>query len=168
MPSIAEWVVGSASTANTLAVGAATVRVALTFSSATVCMLLVISSRAARGRGRGPFQHADHAARRKSSVKGIGVNGTAGRVRPAMASDQTPDPAATRAEPLPEERAAEHGGEDRRAEAEQILRDSEERVAEAVDGDRTGRRGGRAPAQRGDGRPVETEVSDFPYRIRQS
>lgn len=46
-----------------------------------------------------------------------------------MASDQTSDPAATRAEPLP----AEHGGEDRRAAAEQILRDSEERIAEAVD-----------------------------------
>jgi hypothetical protein len=51
-----------------------------------------------------------------------------------MAPDQTPDPAATRAEPLPEERAAERGGEDRQAEAEQILRDSEERIAEAVDG----------------------------------
>lgn len=39
--------------------------------------------------------------------------------------------AETRAEPLPEERAVEHGGEDRRAEATEILRDSEERVAEA-------------------------------------
>ncbi|WP_232661783.1 hypothetical protein [Pseudonocardia sp. TRM90224] len=39
----------------------------------------------------------------------------------------------SRAEPLPEERAAEHGDEDRRAEAAEILRDSEERVEEAVD-----------------------------------
>lgn len=40
---------------------------------------------------------------------------------------------ATRAEPLPEEVAAGDVG-DRRAEAEEILRDSEERVAEAVEG----------------------------------
>ena len=45
-----------------------------------------------------------------------------------------PDRAATRAEPLPEERAAEQGGEDRRAEAEAILRESEERVADAAAG----------------------------------
>jgi hypothetical protein len=44
------------------------------------------------------------------------------------------DQAATRAEPLPEERVAERGDEDRRAEATEILRDSEERVAEASDG----------------------------------
>ena len=44
------------------------------------------------------------------------------------------DLAATRAEPLPEERVAEHGGEDRRAEATEILRDSEQRIAEAADG----------------------------------
>ena len=41
--------------------------------------------------------------------------------------------AATRAEPLPEEVAAGDVG-DRRAEAAEILRDSEERVAEAVEG----------------------------------
>jgi hypothetical protein len=39
---------------------------------------------------------------------------------------------ATRAEPLPEEVAAGDVG-DRRAQAAEILRDSEERVAEAVD-----------------------------------
>lgn len=43
------------------------------------------------------------------------------------------DQAATRAEPLPEEVAAGDVG-DRRAEAAAILRDSEERVAEAVEG----------------------------------
>jgi hypothetical protein len=42
--------------------------------------------------------------------------------------------AETRAEPLPEERVVERGDEDRRAEAAQILRESEERVAEAADG----------------------------------
>lgn len=45
------------------------------------------------------------------------------------------DLAATRAEPLPEERVAETGGEDRVAEATEILRESEERMAEVVDGD---------------------------------
>lgn len=53
-----------------------------------------------------------------------------------------PDPvetrAATRAEPLPEERAVETGGEDRVAEATAILSDSEERVAEAAEGDAPG------------------------------
>jgi hypothetical protein len=44
------------------------------------------------------------------------------------------DLAATRAEPLPEERVVERGDEDRRAEATEILRDSEQRVAEAADG----------------------------------
>ena len=48
------------------------------------------------------------------------------------------DLAATRAEPLPEERVAEHGGEDRVAEASEILRDSEERVAEVFDGNAPG------------------------------
>jgi hypothetical protein len=42
---------------------------------------------------------------------------------------------ATRAQPLPEERAVEDGGEDRREEAAAILRDSEERVAGATAGD---------------------------------
>jgi hypothetical protein len=46
---------GSASTANTLAAGTATARVALTFSWSMVCALLVISSRDSRRRGRGPF-----------------------------------------------------------------------------------------------------------------
>ena len=45
--------------------------------------------------------------------------------------------AATRAEPLPEEVAAGDVG-DRRAEAAEILRDSEERVAEAVEGNAPG------------------------------
>jgi len=45
--------------------------------------------------------------------------------------------AATRAEPLPEEVAAGDVG-DRRAEAEEILRDSEERVAEAAEGNAPG------------------------------
>ncbi len=44
------------------------------------------------------------------------------------------DLSATRAEPLPEERAVEHGDEDRRAEAAAILADSEERIAGAVEG----------------------------------
>jgi hypothetical protein len=42
---------------------------------------------------------------------------------------------ATRARPLPEERAVEDGGEDRREEAAAILRDSEDRVAGATEGD---------------------------------
>jgi hypothetical protein len=45
---------------------------------------------------------------------------------------------ATRAEPLPEEAAAEHGGEDRQAEAAEILRDSEDRVAGATEGNAPG------------------------------
>jgi hypothetical protein len=45
--------------------------------------------------------------------------------------------AATRAEPLPEEVAAGDVG-DRQAEAAQILRESEERVAEAVEGNAPG------------------------------
>ena len=49
-----------------------------------------------------------------------------------MAPDDSDHHAATRAEPLPEERVAERGDEDRRAEAEEILRDSEERIAEAA------------------------------------
>ena len=47
------------------------------------------------------------------------------------------DQVATRAEPLPEEVAAGDVG-DRRAEAEEILRDSEERVADAVEGNAPG------------------------------
>lgn len=45
------------------------------------------------------------------------------------------DPAESRAEPLPEERAVETGEEDRRAEAAAILAESEERIAGAVEGD---------------------------------
>lgn len=48
------------------------------------------------------------------------------------------DQAHTRAEPLPEERAAETGGEDREAGAAAILAESEERMAAAVDGDAPG------------------------------
>lgn len=47
------------------------------------------------------------------------------------------DQAHTR-EPLPEERAAETGGEDREAEAAAILGESEERLAAAVDGEAPG------------------------------
>src|SRR5687767_3991540 len=43
VPSIEEWVVGSASAANTLAAGTATVRVALTYSWSTVVMDIVAS-----------------------------------------------------------------------------------------------------------------------------
>jgi hypothetical protein len=42
--------------------------------------------------------------------------------------------ARTRAEPLPEERKAEFPGEDHRAEAEEILAESEERLQGAVAG----------------------------------
>jgi hypothetical protein len=52
-------------------------------------------------------------------------------MRPEELSEQV----ASRAEPLPEERRAERGGEDRQAEAAEILRDSETRVAEAASGD---------------------------------
>jgi hypothetical protein len=52
-----------------------------------------------------------------------------------MRPDELSEQIATRAEPLPEERTAEQGGEDRRAEAAEILRDSEQRVSEAVEGD---------------------------------
>jgi hypothetical protein len=48
--------------------------------------------------------------------------------------EHLPDQAHTRAEPLPEERAAETGGEDRESGAAAILDESEERLAEAVDG----------------------------------
>jgi hypothetical protein len=55
-----------------------------------------------------------------------------------MRPDELSDRTATRAEPLPEERAADQGGEDRRAEAAEILRDSEERVAGAAEGNAPG------------------------------
>lgn len=52
-----------------------------------------------------------------------------------MRPDELSHQVDTRSEPLPEEHAVEHGGEDRRAEAAEILRDSEERVAAAAAGD---------------------------------
>jgi hypothetical protein len=55
-----------------------------------------------------------------------------------MRPDELSEQKATRAEPLPEERAAEQGGEDRGAEAAEILRDSEERVTGAVEGNAPG------------------------------
>jgi hypothetical protein len=57
-----------------------------------------------------------------------------------MSTPSTPDEdlAATRAEPLPEEAVAERGDEDRRAEAAEILRESEERIAGALDGNAPG------------------------------
>jgi hypothetical protein len=51
-----------------------------------------------------------------------------------MHPDELSEQVVTRAEPLPEELAVERGGEDRRAEAAEIMRDSEERVMEAVEG----------------------------------
>lgn len=48
--------------------------------------------------------------------------------------DELTDQVHSRAEPLPEERAAETGGEDRESEAATILADSEERLAEATQG----------------------------------
>ncbi len=49
-----------------------------------------------------------------------------------------PERIQTRAEPLPEERAAETGDEDREAEAAEILDDSEQRIAEATAADAPG------------------------------
>jgi hypothetical protein len=57
---------------------------------------------------------------------------------------------ATRAQPLPEERAVEDGGEDRREQAAAILRDSEDRVAGASAGD--------APAEAADERRRSEET----------
>ncbi len=55
-----------------------------------------------------------------------------------MRPDELSQQATTRAEPLPEERAAERGGEDRRSGAEEILAESEERMAEVTDADAPG------------------------------
>jgi hypothetical protein len=60
--------------------------------------------------------------------------------------------AETRAEPLPEERVAERGDEDRRAEAAEILRESEERVAEAA--------AGRAPGDAADQNRTSAETAE--------
>ena len=53
-----------------------------------------------------------------------------------MRPDELSDQVTTRAVPLPEEERAEHGEEDRRAEAREILRDSEQRIDEAATGPR--------------------------------
>ena len=53
------------------------------------------------------------------------------RVPAGMGSDEK---VTGRSTPLPEERAAERGGEDRRAGAAEILRESEERTAAATEG----------------------------------
>lgn len=58
--------------------------------------------------------------------------GYAAGMRPEELSDQV----TSRAVPLPEEERAESGGEDRRAEAREILRDSEQRIDEAASGPR--------------------------------
>lgn len=50
-----------------------------------------------------------------------------------MDSHDHQDKVGTRSVPLPEERTAADGGEDRRAEAAAVLRDSEERVAAATE-----------------------------------
>lgn len=60
--------------------------------------------------------------------------------------------AETRAEPLPEERAVETGGEDREAEAAAILAESEERVAGAA--------AGGAPSDAADEHRTSAETSD--------
>jgi hypothetical protein len=53
-----------------------------------------------------------------------------------MHPDELSDQVESRAVPLPEEERAEEGGENRRAEAREILRDSEQRVGEASTGSR--------------------------------
>jgi hypothetical protein len=53
-----------------------------------------------------------------------------------MRPDELSDQVETRAVPLPEEERVADDGEDRRAEAREILRDSEERVNEAAAGAR--------------------------------
>ncbi|TQM06229.1 hypothetical protein [Pseudonocardia kunmingensis] len=53
-----------------------------------------------------------------------------------MHPDELSDQVASRAVPLPEEERVADGGEDRRAEAAEILHDSEERVDEAATGPR--------------------------------
>ena len=49
-----------------------------------------------------------------------------------MRPEEIREKAETRATPLPEERSVARGDEDRRAEAESILRDSEDRVSSAA------------------------------------
>ena len=53
-----------------------------------------------------------------------------------MQPEELSDQVETRSVPLPEEARVEEGGEDRRAEAREILRDSEQRVDEAATGPR--------------------------------
>jgi hypothetical protein len=59
-------------------------------------------------------------------------------MHPEHPDDPVESRAATRAEPLPEERVVETGDEDRVAEAAAILADSEERVAGAAEGNAPG------------------------------
>ena len=68
--------------------------------------------------------------------------------------DPLDDQVATRAEPLPEEAVVERGDEDRYTEASEILRDSEERVAGALDGN--------APADGADERRPTEETAVEP------
>ena len=53
-----------------------------------------------------------------------------------MRPEELNDQVTSRSVPLPEEERAADGGEDRCAEAREILRDSEERVGEAAAGSR--------------------------------
>jgi hypothetical protein len=53
-----------------------------------------------------------------------------------MRPDELSDQVTSRAVPLPEEERAEEGGEDRRAEAREILHDSEQRIDDAAIRDR--------------------------------
>jgi hypothetical protein len=55
-----------------------------------------------------------------------------------MGSDTADERATTRAEPLPEERAVQRGDEDRTAEAAEILRESEDRIAAVTEADAPG------------------------------
>lgn len=52
-----------------------------------------------------------------------------------MLPDEIEEKARTRAVPLPEEAVKERAGDDRRAEAESILTESEDRIAEAAGAD---------------------------------
>jgi hypothetical protein len=62
------------------------------------------------------------------------MDGYRANMRPEELSDQVD----SRAVPLPEEERVEEGGEDRRAEATEILRDSEQRIGEAARAERPG------------------------------
>ena len=79
-----------------------------------------------------------------------------------MPPDEADEHVATRAEPLPEERAVERGDEDRRAAAAEILHDSEQRVAEAARATRPTPRssGGAVTTRSVTTRAVTTRCSD--------